>query len=224
MRLTIAQINMHAIPRKALLWAKTATTSVVCLALIVLSPAMAYAHQPFFEDTDATASNPWRINDPSISLALYGTLQSAADIDYFAMSLKRGQRVPIQMTVPQINGQAAGFAPSLALIGPGLGQITITLGSSTIVTYGLLLVAPANAGKFYESFSGDYYWTWQATTLSAPQTGDYRIWVWHAKGCVGRYTLAVGSREVRGGDPDFRTKKIVFWTPVSAKSVATCDL
>ncbi len=204
-------------------WRHILTTSLCCLVLLVSGPATAYAHQPFFEVYDATARNPWRIHDPSISLALYGTLQSADDIDYFVMPLKSGQRVPIQMTVPQIKGQAAGFAPSVAVIGPGLLSISLTIGSSTIMTQGFVLLPPAKASTFYEPFSGDDYWTWQETTFVAPQAGTYRIWVWHATGCVGRYTLAVGAREVRGGDPDFRTKKRIFWTPVSAKSAATCD-
>ncbi len=79
---------------------RTMVAGVMCVALVAISPAAVHAHQPFFEDQDATAKNPWRINDPSISLALYGTLQSADDIDYFTMKVKRGQRIPVQVTIP----------------------------------------------------------------------------------------------------------------------------
>lgn len=203
---------------------RTVITGVMCIALVAISPATVHAHQPFFEDQDATAKNPWRINDPSISLALYGTLQSADDIDYFTMKVKRGQRIPVQVTIPQIKGQAAGFAPTLVVIGPGLGLITFTIDGSTVITQGLLLPPPVKAGTFYEPFSRDNYWTWQDVVITTPQAGDYRIMVWHAKGCVGRYTLAIGSSEIRGGDPDFRAKKLAFWKPVPTKASRFCDL
>jgi transketolase len=42
------------------------------LAGTLVSPAV--AHQPFFEEKDIEAGNPWEIEDPSISTALYATL------------------------------------------------------------------------------------------------------------------------------------------------------
>ena len=54
------------------------------LAGTLVSPAV--AHQPYFEEEDIEAGSPWEIEDPSISTALYATLDSPGDVDYFSFS------------------------------------------------------------------------------------------------------------------------------------------
>ena len=45
-----------------------------------LVPAL--AHQPFFEDKEFTADNPGHIKDPTISTAMYATLETPTNVDY----------------------------------------------------------------------------------------------------------------------------------------------
>ena len=57
-----------------------------CVVLMTLAAQPIFAHQPYFEDVDSTPPNPFKINDPTLSLALYATLESPKDVDYFAFS------------------------------------------------------------------------------------------------------------------------------------------
>ena len=80
---------------------------------------------------------------------------------------------------------------------------------------------PAKAGTFYEPFGGEYYWTRQDTPFKAPQDGKFVVVVWDAAGCMGRYTLSVGSKEIRGGDPNTLSKKKAYWSAIT-NTVAAC--
>ena len=194
-----------------------------CVVLMALAAQPVFAHQPFFEDVDSTPTNPFKINDASISLALYATLESNTDVDYFTFSAKKDQRIPVSIVIPQIKGQEK-FAPMLAVVGPGLPTISGTLPAAVPIskTNGVLVIAPpTKAGEFYEPFGGDKYWTRQGATFSVPKDGKYMIVVWDAQGCVGRYTLSVGSKEIFGGDPNYRTKKKAYWTAIT-NTVAAC--
>ena len=86
--------------------------------LLVTGARTAAAHQPYFEDDDWTAGAPYTVQDPTVSTALYATLDNRQDVDYVTFTGQAGQRVLVGLTIPQIEGQAA-FAPTLALLGPG---------------------------------------------------------------------------------------------------------
>lgn len=70
---------------------------------IILAPrlfAPALAHQPFFEEEDIEADNPWVIADPTVSTAVYATLESPTDVDYFSFEGGAGQSILLQITIP----------------------------------------------------------------------------------------------------------------------------
>lgn len=94
-----------------------AVTLATILATTLAAPAL--AHQPFFEEEDIKADSPWVVDDPTISTAVYATLESATDVDYFAFEGQAGQAILLQTTIPQIEGQEE-FAPHMVLLGPGL--------------------------------------------------------------------------------------------------------
>lgn len=182
-------------------------------ALLVAAPV--FAHQPFFEEKDITASAPWPIKDPDTSTVVYATLEDDRDIDYFSFSGKVGQRILLSLTIPQIEGQD-DFAPMMALVGPGLGaeklpaEIALDAGAGA-----LLLPPPAEASPFFEPFSRTSYWTRQETQVSLPAAGTYTVAVWHHEGRAGRYGFVIGERERLGGDLAFGRKLKAFWTPVA---------
>ena len=99
---------------------RTVTVIALAVILLTLSIAPVWAHQPFFEEKDITADAPWKVKAPTVSTALYATLESFADVDYYTFDGRKGQSILLEITIPQIAGQEL-FAPEMALLGPGLG-------------------------------------------------------------------------------------------------------
>ncbi len=184
-------------------------------AFFVMGSRTAAAHQPYFEDDDWTADAPYTAPDPTVSTALYATLDNRQDVDYVTFTGQAGQRVLVGLTIPQIEGQEA-FAPTLALIGPGLPAVELPDGIEAPPDTGGIVLAPppGPARAFFEPFSRTRYWERQEDRFTLPADGDYVVAVWHPEGAVGRYTLVVGDREIPGGDVAFPFKLRSFWTPV----------
>jgi hypothetical protein len=188
---------------------------VVGLLVVALVVTPALAHQPFFEDEDIVAAQPWQIDDPNISTALYATLDSPGDVDYYSFEGLAREVILLELTIPQIEGQET-FAPTMALIGPGLpdadlpDQIAPVEGSGAIV----IEPPPGPAPTFYEPFSRTSYWERQEQRVTLPSGGRYVVAVWHPDGEVGRYTFVIGEREKFGGDLAFPIKMRSYWTPV----------
>lgn len=187
--------------------------AVLVLTLADVTPAL--AHQPYFEDADTTAETPWSLADPTVSVALYFTLENATDVDYVTFEGSAGQSILVSMVIPQIAGQET-FTPQVAVLGEGLtggqlpAQITIPAES------GAYLLAPVRgeAPIFFEPFSRTRYYRRQQERITLPADGRYVVAVWSDSGTVGRYTLSIGDREIFGGDPAFRSKMSSYWQPL----------
>ena len=76
----------------------------IYLILLALSALPALAHQPFFEDEDITAETPWLVAKPTVSTAIYATLDSRTDVDYHGLTARR-QTILLSIVIPQIAGQ-----------------------------------------------------------------------------------------------------------------------
>ena len=185
------------------------------LAGMVVSSAL--AHQPYFEKDDIEAGNPWVIDDPSISTALYATLDSRGDVDYFSFEGLAREVILLELTIPQIEGQE-GFAPTMALMGPGLPDADLPDEVSVPEGAGALVIEPppGPAATFYEPFSRTSYWERQEQRVILPAGGRYVVAVWHPNVEVGRYTFVIGEKEKLGGDLAFPIKMRSYWTPVEA--------
>jgi hypothetical protein len=177
----------------------------------------ALAHQPYFEDKDLEAGNPWEIEDPSISTALYATLDSGGDVDYFSFEGLAREGIWLKLTIPQIEGQE-GFAPTMALVGPGLPDADLPDAVAVPEGAGALVIEPppGPSATFYEPFSRTSYWEQQEQRVALPAGGRYLVAVWHPDGEVGRYTFVIGEKEKLGGDLAFPIKMRSYWTPVEA--------
>jgi hypothetical protein len=192
------------------------------LALLValLAVAPAFAHRPYFEEGDIAASKPWQINDPTISTVVYATLQSSADVDYFAFDGRQGDRILLEITIPQIEGQE-NFAPTIALLGPGLDSVALPARVERPAgPFGALVIdpPPGPATTFFEPFSRTSYWERQSQRVTLPTDGRYVVAVWHATGETGRYGFVIGDKERPGGDLAFMSKLRSYWTPVQPAS------
>ena len=190
-----------------------AEISVIAL-LILLVPAT--AHQPFFEEKDFSANLPGLIKDPTVSTAMYSTLETPDDVDYYSFNGSIGQSIMLSITIPQIPGQE-NFTPNMALIGPGLpsGDLSKNAAIANPNDYGVLVLpSPANATPFFEPFSRTSYWTRQEVYVKLPANGSYSVAIWDDRGQVGRYVFVIGDREVLGGDLAFPLKMKDYWKPI----------
>jgi len=185
----------------------------VTALLVLIIPAL--AHQPFFEEEDFTAGNPGHIEDPTISTAMYATLETPNDVDYYEFNGSQNQSILLSITIPQITGQE-NFTPAMALIGPGLPPGDLPKQVIKPQDSGVLILpSPANATSFFEPFSRTSYWTRQEQYVKLPANGSYSVAVWDDKGQAGRYVSVIGDREVLGGDIAFPLKMKNYWTPVN---------
>jgi hypothetical protein len=185
----------------------------VVTLLVLVVPAV--AHQPFFEDKEFTVANPGHIKDPTISTAMYATLETPNDVDYYAFFGNNGESILLSITIPQIAGQE-NFTPIMALMGPELPSIDLPKQVIKPQNSGaLILPPPENAKTFFEPFSRTSYWTRQEEYVELPANGGYSVAVWDDSGQVGRYVFVIGDREVLGGDLAFPLKMKDYWTPVN---------
>jgi len=187
---------------------------IFVIALFALSAA-ASAHQPFFEDKEFTSEYPGHVKDPTISTAMYATLETPNDVDYYSFNGSKGQSILLSITIPQIIGQE-DFTPTMALMGPGLPPGDLPKQVIKPQDFGsLILPSPANATPFFEPFSRTSYWTRQEQYVSLPANGSYSVAIWDDNEKVGRYVFVIGDREIPGGDPAFPLKMKNYWTPVN---------
>jgi hypothetical protein len=187
------------------------TALLFTIAYLALQPP-AMAHQPSFEDNDIKADNPWLIHDPTISTAVYATLETPNDVDYYSFNGNRGQTIFLSITIPQIVGQE-NFTPIMGLLGPGLPSGNLPKQVTAQTNTGVLILPPANATPFFEPFSRTSYWTRQEQHVTLPDNGSYMVAVWDEEGQVGRYVFVIGEKEVLGGDLAFPFKMGNYWTP-----------
>lgn len=189
------------------------------MLIVLIVPAL--AHQPFFEENDLTFSNPEQIRDPTISTAIYSTLEKQDDVDYYAFEANENQSILLSITIPQITGQD-NFAPTMALIGPGLPSGVLPRNISKPEGLGLLILPPPmNATAFFEPFSRTSYRTRQEQHVKIPINGSYLVAVWDEKGEIGRYVFVIGDREVPGGDLAFPIKMKNYWILVVSQDNQT---
>lgn len=195
---------------------------ILSLILASVAVALAVAHRPYFEEEDIGPDAPWQVDDPTISTAIYATLESANDVDYFTFEEQVGQVILLALTIPQIEGQAE-FAPTMALMGSGLPEAELPGHVVRADDAGALEITPppGPAATFFEPFSRTSYWDRQEERVTLPADGGYVVAVWDPEGQLGRYVFVVGDKERLGGDPAFLLKMRDYWTPVGSSKAGT---
>ena len=163
---------------------------MVSLALLVLAvlggAGTAFAHDPIIlTDTQTSPEAGPRLPDGTISFALYGTLNSAADTRGLRVHFDSGDSVDITLLIPDRspeNELPDSLLPTLRIDAPD--------GTSRVLT-------PTERVRFDESFSNTSYVRYLELGESA-QAGEYRLTVTGL--APARFTLAVGTTE-RFGTP-----------------------
>ena len=189
------------------------------LVLANLAPSVALAHQPYCENADLTAGNPWQVPDATVSYAYFGNLYPEPDVDYFTFEASAGQSVLLSLSIPAIDGQE-DFAPIMSVFGPGLDTETLA-GLPERVTapkgQGAMLVPLGDEPEYwFEPFGGRYYWNWENYFFDAPEDAIYTVALWHPEQELGRYSFVIGSDEIFGGDPECMATMDAYWTPLIA--------
>jgi hypothetical protein len=89
----IATHRNEALKHRENIFMKRALTlsSFVMSFLVLLVPAL--GHQPFFEDKEFTSEYPGHVKDPTISTAMYATLETPNDVDYYSFNGSKGQSI-----------------------------------------------------------------------------------------------------------------------------------
>ncbi|MEM0498580.1 MAG: hypothetical protein QW781_03670 [Methanothrix sp.] len=193
------------------------STAIMMLLMLFTG---ATAHQPFFEEADIKADDPWFVKDPAISTAIYATLDGPDDVDYYSFNATRGQTVLLSIVIPQIEGHE-NFTPIMALMGRGLAPARPPDRVFKPEGYGtMVLMPPANASMFFEPFTRTSYWTRQKEIVKIPTDGQYLVAVWDDSGRAGRYVFVIGDREVPGGDLAFPLKIRGYWRPPAGQNLS----
>ena len=180
---------------------------VIAVSATLASAHVAAAHTPIFIDREITSPDTaWPVGDYAISWAFYGRVTPAGAPQYFAIDGRAGERLYATLEVPEIDGLQE-FRPSLALIGPGLPAFDAPPGMMLPAESGGVRVDDARAApraRFDEPFSRTSYYRGPVIDRQLPADGRYYVVVFDESPATGKYTLAIGTREVfGGGDPDW---------------------
>ncbi len=176
----------------------------ILLILILSLKTTALAHIPLDTSGSATKEDPIFVEDHQISWAAYNQLEKAGDIDFYSFKAEQGEEIYFNMVIPVID-RFKDFKPDLALIGPALENNYDGFDPDYINS--ILTLEPDekiiivrdyqdNPDIFFEPFTRTSYWRRQKFSTAAPAAGDYYLAVFSAEQQLGKYTLAIGRREV----------------------------
>jgi len=176
---------------------------VVSFASTLLGAATAFGHVPYFETTDFTWEEPFRVRGSiAQSIAVYSWLEVAngatEDIDVYQFTIRRPTSVFVEALVPVCPAYAE-FRPSFAIVGPGLDVPEQALPFDLPDGYGAIVVpnySDQQRPTFYEPFGNKSYYDGPdfEQVLSTP--GTYYVVVWDPAGIGGDYVAVLGDKEI----------------------------
>jgi len=141
------------------------------LFIVLISPLVAYAHQPRITESQQTI-----VTSPEISKAYYGTLTNKPDA--YIINASEPFELYVNLLVPDIKDQKKDI--SAVIIKDGNEIAVLEAGSITWE-------------RFYEPFGADWYWRGPEYTAQA-EAGTYEIIVWSSTN-TDKYAIAIGKKE-----------------------------
>ncbi|MDH4123056.1 MAG: hypothetical protein OEV21_03100 [Thermoplasmata archaeon] len=169
-------------------------TVVIMLAISLMIIPAAVAHAPLGKGDASTLEDAAYIPDPAKSWAIYSSLDSGGDAEYYIFDIGEGERIYLSL-ITAAGSKESGFVPNVILMGPGITnqsvppawiEIEEESGIGVIVING---TQPENAT--YEPFSPSGFYEVAELDIEAPASGDYHIVVF-SESIGGNYGLAVG--------------------------------
>ncbi len=196
------------------------STLLIVLISILSFKSNALAHVPLDTSVPATKEKPIFVEDHQISWAAYNQLETAGDVDFYSFKAEQGEEIYFSMVIPVID-RYKNFRPDLALIGPSLendyagyddNYINSSLKLESDENIIIVRDDQDNPDTFFEPFTRTSYWRRQQYSTQAPAAGTYFLAVFSEKEDQGKYTLAIGRKEVWGLKDLIRMPKILWDT------------
>ncbi|MFW6229883.1 MAG: hypothetical protein ACOC4L_02750 [Halanaerobium sp.] len=190
----------------------------ILLVLILGLKTAVMAHVPLDTSAPASKEDPIFVENHQISWAAYNQLENAGDVDYYSFKAEQGEEIYFSMVIPKID-RYQNFKPDVALIGPDLendyaghdpNYITSSLKLEADEKIIIVRDNQDNPEIFFEPFTRTSYWRRQKFSITAPAAGTYYLAVFSAVEDQGKYTLAIGRKEVWGLKDLIRMPKI-WW-------------
>ena len=178
------------------------TTFLLILSMLFISLVVS-GHRYLETKENAGRDNPVLVTDHQISWAAYARLEEGKEADYYQFTAKKGEEIYASLIIPKLD-RLKGFAPDMALIGPGLEGLNLQedVDDYLVVKEGEGLVVKKYSSKenevFFEPFTQTSYWRRQKIRINAAESGIYHLVVFHHGGEKGKYVLAIGRKEVFG--------------------------
>jgi hypothetical protein len=198
------------------------STVFLILTLILSFKSNALAHVPLDTSGSASKKEPIFVEDHQISWAAYNQLEQAGDVDYYSFKAEQDEEIYFSMVIPLIE-RYQNFKPDLALIGPALENDYASYDPDYINSIlklesdeNIIIVRDDNDNPdtFFEPFTRTSYWKRQEFSTAAPAAGTYYLAVFSGNENPGKYTLAIGRKEIWGLKDIIKLPKIVWDTRI----------
>jgi len=198
------------------------STILIILTLILSFKSDAMAHLPLDTSGSASKKDPIFVEDHLISWAAYNQLENAGDVDYYSFKAEQGEEIYFSMVIPVID-RYQDFKPDLALIGPALENDYAGYNPDYINSIlklesdeNIIIVRDDNDNPdtFFEPFTRTSYWKRQEFSTAAPAAGTYYLAVFSGDENPGKYTLAIGRKEIWALKDIIKLPKIVWDTRI----------
>jgi hypothetical protein len=166
------------------------------LLISVLTP-LVIAHAPLGTGDNESIDRATVIPDPTKSWALYSSLNSDGDPQYYTFNISSGQTIHVLM-YKSLRPQDANFTPVLVLMGQGVNQTGDVPSKITVPEgYKAQLIHPSVPNPSYEPFSPGVLAYVTDLTIDNATSGKYYLVVYEASSnpTGGHYGLAIGDRE-----------------------------
>jgi len=175
-----------------------AVLSFFLFPLLLASPGL--AHVPFLEYVDYSFDRPMEVPEPvAKSRAYYSWLETAEDVDVYAIEITGPSRIYAQALVPVCRGYE-DVLPWFAVAGPGLPPPEEDLPFELPPGYGAWVVkneAPWTPRKtFFEPFGNKWYFDGPLFDQEVEEPGRYYLYYWNPQGAPGDYVAVVGPEEI----------------------------
>jgi len=169
-------------------WSLLPALAIMALVLPVIA-----AHVPLLEEGGGDLADATVIEEPTKSWVIYTEYAGPEAVDYYRLSMRQGEDIVLMLGVPAEDGER-GFAPDIALMGPGLGEDDVPADVQRPEGGAVVREGEVPAGLAYEPFTPGVLYEVAEIVVPAPEDGDYYVAVFDQDG-AGQYSLAVGRRE-----------------------------
>lgn len=170
---------------------------LLLISLLFLVIPLVAAHAPLGSGDNESINTATVIPDPTKSWALYGSLNSDGDPQYYTFEVSEGQNIHVTL-YKSMRSQDADFTPRLVIMGPNINASGEVPSKITVPSNSTAMIVPQTApAPTYEPFSPGTFVGLADYTLDNPTPGRYWLVVYEQSDSPkgGNYGLAIGDRE-----------------------------